>query len=172
MDETSTGVLSAEIWLREMQMLIKRCRHDSSRFEDRIMRKAFHLAVLSPPPYRQMLNVRLTERELEMWLDLGDIEHVARSIAGADVQVAFINATEYGCYRAALFNRPHSVVSAEGASPALAILGAWASSLIRASSRKPGLIERLNAPFRSLIGKGRSRLSAENGGKRKYSNVN
>lgn len=167
MDETSSGILSVEIWLREMQMLVKRCSHEASRFEDRVVRKAFHLAVLSPPPFRQMLNVRLTERELEMWLELGDIEHVARSIAGTPIQLTFLASSEEDRYRAALFDRANFAVNFEGASPALAIIGAWAHSLIRPQESKPSLLQKIQAPLRSIFRLPRSWAEAVH--KRRYS---
>ena len=125
-----TKELSVEAWGRELKNLSYLCAQEGADFEEQAARKAYYLAVLSPPPIRRFLNIQLSERELEIWLSLNDAEHVARSIAGYHAPVQQIGSITSPRYRVEMQNGEDQAFIAEGATPMLAILGAWAKSLL------------------------------------------
>lgn len=137
MDYSERNTLSAELWLSEMHQLLIFCRRAPSTLEDRAIRKAFHLAQLTPAPFRQLLDVRLAERELEVLLELQDSEYAASLIVGERVQVVRPTTIDTSRYVARL-EQGGAFVEADGASPALAMLAVWIRSLIDPAIETPG----------------------------------
>lgn len=151
MEDISAGILSVDAWTQELEKLSDRCAHETSKFEERAVRIGFYLAVLSPPPVRRFLNVRMTEPELEMSLDLGDVEYAARLIAGFDIEVNSVGALGNHRYRAVLRTSESSIVEGEGDTPVLAILGAWANSLTLSQIREPSVFRKAAISMRSIF---------------------
>lgn len=151
MEDVSAGSLSLEMWTRELRKLSALCASEAADFEERAVRLAFYLATLSPRPVRRFLDVKLTERELEIGLEMGDVEHVARSIAGYGIQVSAAGTLDGSRYLATMLAGENMIFTAEGATPVLAMLGAWANSLTLVRGRKLSLSRRATIHFRSIL---------------------
>ncbi len=151
MEDGSAAPLARDIWALEMRKLSAQCASESADFEERAVRKAFCLAVLSPRPVRRFLDVKLTERELEIGIEMGDVEHVARSIAGYGIQVSAAGTFDGSRYLATMLAGENMIFTAEGATPVLAMLGAWANSLTLVRGRKLSLSRRATIHFRSIL---------------------
>ena len=124
----SPAPLSSGLWLRELRRLHARCAREASSFDDRAIRKAFHLAKLSPRPLRPLLVPLVSEDELEALLEKGLHQVAAEMVTRQHVNLAQ-HAPRSGRYSATMQMDSYRKVEFEGASKALAIIGAWSGFL-------------------------------------------
>jgi hypothetical protein len=120
--------LPVEIWLSELDELVGRCAWLSADAADRAVRSAYHLSMLSPPPVRRLFGNGMSESELEDLLERGEADDVAAAIAESAGSIHLIQRDGTPRY-VATFDLDEEEVAFEAASPALAIVGAWASAL-------------------------------------------
>ena len=121
--------LPVQIWLAELASLVSRCSESPREVEDRIVRRAYHLSRLSPLAIRKITVPAASERELEAALDREDTEEAAMIVMGLNSVVELLDCTDTGCHVAEFTPKDGEPVRFEAASPALAMVGAWASFL-------------------------------------------
>ena len=121
--------LSFEIWLDGIEKLVARCSAGTCEEEDRAVRQAYHLARLSPLAIRKIQAPFASESELEDLIDHGEIEQAAKAAIGGKAAVNIADDPNSGRHIANFIQPGDEPVQFEAASPALAIIGAWASFL-------------------------------------------
>jgi hypothetical protein len=120
------------IWLSELRKLARSCANDNGDAEDRAVRRAFHFLKLSPRPIAAAWNFRLSEDEIEQMLDHGRAQDAAREIVGSSTAVELSQSQTGPRHVAVLRFDGDAPVQAEGATPALAMISAWARLLTAA----------------------------------------
>ncbi len=123
------GPLPIETWLAELNELIGRCAWLSADAADRAVRSAYHLSVLSPLPIRRFFGDAMSESELEDLLERGEADDVAAAIAESAGGICLVRRSGLPRYIATFHVDEEKAATFEAASPALAIIGAWASAL-------------------------------------------
>lgn len=121
--------LSTAIWLSELEKLAKRCAENSFECDDRAVRQAYNLGRLSPLALRKMLGPFVSESELESVLEDGQNEKAAKLAIGSNTTADLLNCSDAMRSRATLTFQGGEQAAFEASSPALAIIGAWASFL-------------------------------------------
>lgn len=137
----SLAPLSSELWLKELSLLHERCAGEDHSFDDRAIRKAFHLAELCPQPLRALLVPHISEDELEALLEEGLHQQAAEFATrqhAASVQHGVQHGSGSNRYRAAMQMDSDLRVEFEAASKVLAIIGAWAGFLTETRQSPPG----------------------------------
>ena len=137
MRRDSPAPLSSELWLRELRRLHTRCAQEAPSFDDRAIRKAFHLAELCPRPLRGLLVPHISEDELEALLEQRLHQMAAEIVTRQHVALAQ-HGSRSGRYGATMQMDPYRKVEFEGASKALAIIGAWAGFLTEMQQSRAG----------------------------------
>lgn len=126
--------LPFDLWLSELGKLAEASAIYAAEHEDRAVRRAFYLFKLAPPSIRRLGDPDLDEAVIELMLERGEAAHAARLIAGDRASIT--TERQRG--------RQHSVrmtlseelsARGEGASPALALVSAWADLLRKAPER-------------------------------------
>ncbi len=124
--------LDAGLWFREIERLAASCAQDRREREDRAVRRAYHLTMIAPMAMRKMLTPALSESEFETMLDQGDSEQAATAILRMCAAVEISHAPTPGRHLAKVTVAGERPLCFEGASPALAMIGAWAQFLMNA----------------------------------------
>ncbi len=124
--------LPIEVWLEELEKLVVRCAQESLEDEDRTVRRAYNLARLSPLPVRRVMAPSASESELEFALEGERIEEAAKLVIGLGAKIDILESPDAPRTRAILTPKGDEPIEFEASSPALAIIGAWASFLTTA----------------------------------------
>ena len=125
--------LSADLWVREIERLAVLCAQWPRNWEDRAVRRAYHLMMIAPLPLRDAALPELLE--LESMLDEGETAKAARAVLRNFATVQTFASLDQGRHVARLtIARETTVVCFEAATPALAIVGAWAQFLTMATN--------------------------------------
>jgi len=120
--------LPAGIWLSELRKLAESCANDNGEAEDRAVRRAFHVLKLSPPAIARIWAADLSEGDMEAMLEQGNAREAAGQIVGSHASVEMAADTKR--HVAVLQFDGDQPVRAEAATPALAIISAWAALLL------------------------------------------
>ncbi len=128
MKQDSPASLPSGLWLREVKRLHAHCAREAPSFDDRAIRKAFHLAKLCPRPLRPLLIPLVSEDELEALLEEGLHQAAAEMVTRQHVTLTQ-HASRSGRYGATMQMDPYRKFEFEGVSKALAIIGAWSGFL-------------------------------------------
>jgi len=120
--------LPAGIWLSELRKLAESCANDNGEAEDRAVRRAFHVLKLSPPAIARIWAADLSESEMETMLDQGHAREAACEIVGSHASVEMSGDAKR--HVAVLQFDGDAPVRAEAATPALAMISAWATLLL------------------------------------------
>lgn len=123
--------LPTELWLGEVTELLASCEILSPEAEDQAVRRAFHLAELSPFILRRLLTPAVGFDELEVLLDKGETEQAAAAVVGKNASVDHIGERSPGIHAVTFTMGSDAPVSFSGPSPALAIIGGWATYLLQ-----------------------------------------
>lgn len=138
MPEEQERALPTGVWLNELRRLSDSCVEDDGRAEDRAVRRAFHCLKLSPPSIARMWDSDLSESRLEDLLDRHEASQAACEIIGGRAGVKLSPAGDAHRHIAELrFDDEHPVF-AEAATPALAMISAWAQLLSAPRSNASG----------------------------------
>lgn len=121
--------LPLDMWLLELGKLCARCSYGPRSGEERVVRRAFHLARLSPLGVRRILLFTDSESDLEAVLEAGDVERAALMVVGGNAMVETDRRGEEGRHFATFVPYGEDPVRFEAESPALAMIGAWAHFL-------------------------------------------
>jgi hypothetical protein len=121
--------LPTGIWLSELRKLAESCANDNAEAEDRAVRRAFHVLKLSPPAIARIWSANLSENDLEIMLEQGQASKAACEIVGRHASIKISDALGHR-HVAVLKPDGDDPVSAEAASPALAMISAWATMLL------------------------------------------
>lgn len=119
--------LPTEVWLDELAKLVSSCAQHSPEGEDRAIRQAYHLARLSPLPVKKLLSPFVSESELESALEEEQAEEAAKLAIGSAAKIQLSDRSPRTL--AILTFEGDEPREFEASSPALAIIGAWASFL-------------------------------------------
>lgn len=123
------GRLPAGIWLSELRKLAESSANDNGDTEDRAVRRAFHFSQLSPLPISRIWKPLLSEADLEALLDQGKIQQAALEVIGSDTAIEISSDAAGPRSVAVVRYDDREPVSAEAATPALAMISAWAKFL-------------------------------------------
>ena len=118
--------LPVGIWLSELRKLAESCANDNGDAEDRAVRRAFHFLKLSPRPIAARWDFGITEDEIERMLDQGRAQDAASEIIGGDAAIELSSSIDGPSHVAVLTYDEKLPVTAQAATPALAMIGAWA----------------------------------------------
>lgn len=116
------------VWLSELRKLAEICANDNGDTEDRAVRRAFHVLKLSPPAIARIWAADLSESDLETMLEEGHASDAACVIVGAHAKVELSGGAAK--HVAVLQFDGEAPVRAEAATPALAMISAWATLLL------------------------------------------
>ena len=126
--------LPTKLWLAQVTELLDSCEIMPASTQDKAVRRAFHLAQLSPYILRELVVPALTLDELENMLDAGASERAAAAIVGENASVQYIRGPP-GLHAVRFTIGSDTPVHFAAASPALTIIGGWAKFLLK--DRKP-----------------------------------
>lgn len=123
--------LPLRLWLTELDRLSVTCLSASGQEEDRAVRRAYYLMKLAPPSLRSILAPFLMESDVEAMLEQGRAEQAAMLIVGERARVSFSQSLVTHGTLASLTYDDSDPVMMEAATPALALIAAWAKLLAR-----------------------------------------
>lgn len=121
--------LPTETWRLELEKLAGLCASLPAADAERAVRRAYHLLALSPLAIRRIFGETISESELEEMLDLGQADSLAMDIVHRLANIRLVRVGPANRFVAEFHLEQHEMITFEGASPALAIVGAWASWL-------------------------------------------
>jgi|GEM_PF-1347969 len=127
MENLQAEPLPLGLWLSELENLAVCCASQIGDAEDRALRRAHYLMVLSPRPIRRLSGTSPSELEVERLLEQGRQQDVAALIVGDSVPVRI--SPSNGGFLAVMTVDEARELQAEAATPALALVGAWARFL-------------------------------------------
>ncbi len=119
--------LPTELWLAEVTELLDACGTLLPDEEDQAVRRAFHLAELSPLILRQLLTPAVSFDEMERLLEKGETEQAATAVVGKSASVDHIGEGTSGTHAVTFTMGSDAPVRFSGPSSALAIIGGWAT---------------------------------------------
>lgn len=126
--------LPFDVWLSELGKLAEASVLYSGEDEDLAIRRAFHLFMLAPPSIRALGDPGLEQTTVELLLERGEAEQAARLIAGERMHI--VSERPAGLRATAIVSFPGGLSArGEGATPALALVRAWAE-LFRTAPRR------------------------------------
>jgi hypothetical protein len=125
----SPDVLAPELWLAQMKRLRQDCESEDRKYTEFALRRAFHLAELAPPPLSDFVTPGFQEDALEELIGRGSLQSAAQAIAGDQFKVTVSRLTGQSGHLAKVRDANGMTAAGRGASPALAILAAWACFL-------------------------------------------
>lgn len=120
--------LPSGIWLSELRKLSDCCVSADGDTEDRAVRRAFHFLKLSPPAISRAWASEMSEGDMETMLEQGKAQEAACGIVGSHTEVE-LSAGGKSRHVAVLHFDDGQPVRAEAATPALAMISAWARLL-------------------------------------------
>ena len=123
------GSLQTGAWLSGIQELAQTCAAEDGAAEDRAVRRAFHFLKLSPPGIARMWQSGLSEARMENMLERQNARDAACEIIGDHAAISLSVAGGARRHVAELRYDDEGSVSAEAATPALALIAAWAQML-------------------------------------------
>ena len=116
------------IWLSGLRKLAESTANDNGDAEDRAVRQAFHFSKLSPLPISRIWKPLVSEDEMEALLEQGKVQQAASEVIGGDTAIE-LSSVSAPRHIAVVRYDNDPPVSAEAATPALAMLSAWAKFL-------------------------------------------
>ena len=128
----SDRALDVSLWVSEMKRLRLECSSKAANFAESGLRRAYHLAKLSPRPISKVLLITITDEQLDELIARGEWGEALRSIVsnGEEVSVSLSPHGHYLVHLAWL----DEMIQVEARSPVLAILCGWLELL---TSKRP-----------------------------------
>lgn len=119
--------LLADLWLAELCTLVSWCEHAPDNVDERAIRRAFHLAVLAPPPLQRLSSPRIALDELEEMLEAGAVETAAFAVMGRAASIDLFETHASSTWFASFGFANDAPAYCEAPTAVRALIGAWAA---------------------------------------------